>query len=74
MENFELSVFANRIAAFCDKTVAVPCRAVFSPNIREGLHFSCAASNPKGDLCVQAARIPVVLSGRPPALCSPLRA
>ena len=74
MDYIELSVFANRIAAFCDETVAILCREAFSSNIREGLYVVCAESNPKDDLCVRAARIPVVPSGLPPALSSPLPA
>jgi N-methylhydantoinase B len=36
-------------------------RAAFSPNIRDRLDFSCAVFDPKGELCAQAAHIPVHL-------------
>jgi len=35
--------------------------AAFSPNIRDRLDFSCAVFDPQGELCAQAAHIPVHL-------------
>ena len=40
---------------------AVLQRAAFSPNIRDRLDFSCAVFDAKGELCAQAAHIPVHL-------------
>ena len=40
---------------------AVLQRAAFSPNIRDRLDFSCAVFNADGELCAQAAHIPVHL-------------
>ncbi len=40
---------------------AVLQRAAFSPNIRDRLDFSCAVFNAEGELCAQAAHIPVHL-------------
>ncbi len=74
MDYIELSVFASRIAAFCDETVAILCRETFSSNGQQGLNVSCAVSNPKGDLRVRAARVSVAPSGLPPASCFPLPA
>jgi N-methylhydantoinase B len=40
---------------------AVLRRSAFSPNIRDRLDFSCAVFSPEGELCAQAAHIPVHL-------------
>ena len=40
---------------------AVLQRAAFSPNIRDRLDFSCAVFSAAGELCAQAAHIPVHL-------------
>ena len=61
MNAIELSLFANRIAAVCDEMGAVLRHAAFSPNIRDRLDYSCAVFDPKGELCAQAAHIPVHL-------------
>jgi len=61
MNAIELSLFANRIAAICDEMGAVLRHAAFSPNIRDRLDYSCAVFDPKGELCAQAAHIPVHL-------------
>ena len=57
----ELSVFASRIKAVCEEMGAVLRRAAFSPNIRDRLDFSCAIFDAQGELCAQAAHIPVHL-------------
>jgi len=57
----ELSIFSNRINAVCDEMGAVLQRAAFSPNIRDRLDFSCAVFDVEGELCAQAAHIPVHL-------------
>lgn len=57
----ELSLFSNRLAAVCVEMGAILQRAAFSPNIRDRLDFSCAVFDAKGDLCAQAAHIPVHL-------------
>jgi N-methylhydantoinase B len=61
MNNIELSVFVNRISSICDEMGAVLQRSSFSPNIKERLDFSCALFDADGELCAQAAHIPVHL-------------
>jgi len=61
MNPIELSIFANRIEAVCDEMGAALQRAAFSPNIRDRLDYSCAVFDANGDLCAQAAHIPVHL-------------
>ena len=61
MDAIELSLFSSRIAAICDEMGAVLQRAAFSPNIRDRLDFSCAIFDADGELCAQAAHIPVHL-------------
>lgn len=61
MDPIELSLFASRIEAVCDEMGAALRRAAFSPNIRDRLDFSCAVFDAAGDLCAQAAHIPVHL-------------
>ncbi len=61
MNAIELSLFSSRIAAICDEMGAVLQRAAFSPNIRDRLDFSCAIFDAGGELCAQAAHIPVHL-------------
>ena len=61
MDAIELSVFSSRIAAVCDEMGAVLKRAAFSPNIKDRLDFSCAVFDANGELCAQAAHIPVHL-------------
>jgi len=57
----QLSVFSSRIAAVCDEMGSVLRRSAFSPNIRDRLDFSCAVFDAEGELCAQAAHIPVHL-------------
>ena len=61
MNPVELSIFANRIEAICDEMGAALQRAAFSPNIRDRLDYSCAVFDASGQLCAQAAHIPVHL-------------
>jgi len=61
MDAIELSLFTSRISAVCDEMGAVLQRAAFSPNIRDRLDFSCAVFDAEGELCAQAAHIPVHL-------------
>jgi len=61
MDPIELSLFSSRIQAICDEMGAVLRYAAFSPNIRDRLDFSCALFDADGELCAQAAHIPVHL-------------
>jgi len=61
MDAVELSIFASRMGAVCDEMGAVLQRAAFSPNIKDRLDFSCAVFDAAGELCAQAAHIPVHL-------------
>jgi N-methylhydantoinase B len=61
MNGIELNIFASRLGAVCDEMGAVLRNAAFSPNIRDRLDFSCAVFDPAGELCAQAAHIPVHL-------------
>ncbi len=61
MDAIQLSLFSSRIAAVCDEMGAVLKRAAFSPNIRDRLDYSCAVFDARGQLCAQAAHIPVHL-------------
>ena len=61
MDSIELGLFASRIEAVCDEMGAVLRQAAFSPNIRDRLDYSCAVFDSQGELCAQAAHIPVHL-------------
>ena len=61
MNIIDLSLFSNRLASVCAEMGAILQRAAFSPNIRDRLDFSCAIFDAKGNLCAQAAHIPVHL-------------
>ena len=61
MDPIELSLFSSRIQAICDEMGAVLRYAAFSPNIKDRLDFSCAIFDTDGQLCAQAAHIPVHL-------------
>lgn len=56
-----LNIFASRLNAVCDEMGLVLRNAAFSPNIRDRLDFSCAVFDRNGELCAQAAHIPVHL-------------
>jgi len=60
-DGIALSVFASRLAAICDEMGALLRRSAFSPNIKDRLDFSCAVFDAQGELCAQAAHIPVHL-------------
>jgi len=61
MDAIALSIFSSRIEAVCDEMGAVLKRVAFSPNIKDRLDFSCAIFDAQGELCAQAAHIPVHL-------------
>ncbi len=61
MNAIELSLFSSRITAVCSEMGAVLQGAAFSPNIRDRLDYSCAIFDLDGELCAQAAHIPVHL-------------
>ncbi len=61
MDSIALSVFASRIESVCDEMGAVLQRVAFSPNIKDRLDYSCAVFDAEGELCAQAAHIPVHL-------------
>jgi N-methylhydantoinase B len=61
MDSIELSLFVSRMEAVCDEMGVVLRRTAFSPNIKDRLDFSCALFDASGDLCAQAAHIPVHL-------------
>ena len=61
MDAIQLSIFSSRLSAICDEMGAVLRRAAFSPNIKDRLDYSCAIFDPQGQLCAQAAHIPVHL-------------
>ncbi|TCK19112.1 N-methylhydantoinase B [Thiogranum longum] len=61
MDSIELGLFASRLEAVCDEMGAMLQQAAFSPNIRDRLDYSCAVFDPGGELCAQAAHIPVHL-------------
>jgi N-methylhydantoinase B len=61
MNAIELSVFVSRIESICEEMGAVLRRSAFSPNIKDRLDYSCAVFDGTGELCAQAAHIPVHL-------------
>ena len=61
MDPVELSLFASRLEAICDEMGATLRRTAFSPNIKDRLDYSCAIFDDQGELCAQAAHIPVHL-------------
>ena len=61
MDAIELTLFVSRIQAICDEMGAVLMRTALSPNIKDRLDFSCAVFDADGELCAQAAHIPVHL-------------
>lgn len=56
-----LNIFSSRLNAVCDEMGLVLRNAAFSPNIRDRLDYSCAVFDADGELCAQAAHIPVHL-------------
>ncbi len=61
MDAVELNIFSSRIQAVCEEMGAVLQRTAFSPNIKDRLDYSCAVFDAQGELCAQAAHIPVHL-------------
>jgi len=61
MNAISLSIFANRIDAICLEMGVTLQKSAFSPNIRDRLDYSCAIFDAEGNLCAQAAHIPVHL-------------
>ncbi|NOX43815.1 MAG: hydantoinase B/oxoprolinase family protein [Gammaproteobacteria bacterium] len=61
MDPIELSLFSSQMDAICEEMGATLRRTAFSPNIKDRLDFSCAIFNAQGELCAQAAHIPVHL-------------
>lgn len=73
MDAIQLGLFSSRIAAICDEMGAVLRCAAFSPNIRDRLDYSCAVFDPDGQLCAQAAHIPVHLGSMAYAIADVVR-
>ena len=61
MSSIELSLFSSRLSAVCEEMGASLRRSAFSPNIKDRLDYSCAVFGAEGQLCAQAAHIPVHL-------------
>ena len=61
MDAITLSIFSNRIDAVCEEMGVTLQKTAFSPNIRDRLDYSCAVFDAQGELCAQAAHIPVHL-------------
>ncbi len=61
MDSISLSIFSNRIDAICGEMGSTLQKSAFSPNIRDRLDYSCAVFDAQGELCAQAAHIPVHL-------------
>ncbi len=61
MNAIELSLFASRINAICGQMGMALQQTAISPNIRDRLDYSCAIFDVNGQLCAQAAHIPVLL-------------
>ena len=74
MNTVELALFSNRIKAICDQMGAVLQNTAFSPNIRDRLDYSCAIFDVDGQLCAQAAHIPVHLGSMAYAMQDIIRA
>jgi N-methylhydantoinase B len=57
----DLSLFVSRLQSICAEMGAILQYSACSPNIRDRLDFSCAIFDSNGELCAQAAHIPVHL-------------
>lgn len=73
MNAIELSLFSSRINAVCDEMGVVLRRTAQSPNIKDRLDFSCAVFDAAGQLCAQAAHIPVHLGSMAYAMAGIVR-
>ena len=70
MDAIDLNIFSSRINAICEEMGVILRRAAFSPNIMDRLDFSCAIFDADGQLCAQAAHIPVHLGSMAYAMAS----
>ncbi len=61
MDAISLNIFSGQMNSICSEMGAVLQRSSFSPNIKDRLDFSCAIFDQGGELCAQAAHIPVHL-------------
>jgi len=61
MDAISLNIFSSQMNSICLEMGAVLQRSSFSPNIKDRLDFSCAIFDSEGELCAQAAHIPVHL-------------
>lgn len=61
LDAIALGIFASRLTAICDEMGTILRKAALSPNIRDRLDLSCAVFDGAGELCAQAAHIPVHL-------------
>ncbi len=61
ISTIQLSLFTHKINALCGEMGAQLRHAAFSPNIRDRLDYSCAMFDSQGQMCAQAAHIPVHL-------------
>tara|TARA_R110002049_G_scaffold147342_1_gene310110 strand:+ start:76829 stop:78379 length:1551 start_codon:yes stop_codon:yes gene_type:complete len=61
IKSIQLSLFTHKINALCEEMGAQLRHAAFSPNIRDRLDYSCAIFDSYGQMCAQAAHIPVHL-------------
>ena len=61
IQAIQLSLFSHQINALCGEMGARLSHAAISPNIRDRLDYSCAMFDCHGQLCAQAAHIPVHL-------------
>jgi len=61
MNAIDLTLFSSRIESVCEEMGTRLQGAAFSPNIKDRLDFSCAVFDVDGELCAQAAHIPVHL-------------
>ena len=61
LNSIDLAIFIGRLNAICDEMGYTLQRSALSPNIKDRLDFSCAVFDDSGDICAQAAHIPVHL-------------
>jgi N-methylhydantoinase B len=61
VDSIALSLFVKRLSSICREMGATLRRAALSPNIKDRLDYSCALFDARGELCAQAAHIPVHL-------------
>jgi N-methylhydantoinase B len=60
-DSIELAIYSGRLNAICDEMGYTLQRSALSPNIKDRLDFSCALFDGQGNICAQAAHIPVHL-------------